>query len=159
MRALLLFLLSFFAGIYGNISLGEAKQPLLRGNWEITFCRNPDKQCELTLCFEFTRNTGEVSEMTRSGTWIWWPYISTGRWVQDGDVVQLFAGYGYGAYQSYISFTGMMNGSERLGGISYVDALVDGTFIATGTWFANKVKTCPRMATAKSRDGLVSHPQ
>jgi len=157
MRILLLFFVSFFAGMHAHMPLAEANQPSLRGSWELTFCGNPDKSCDLTYCFTFTRVAGTVSEMPRSGTWALDPYIHTGQWVQHGDVVQFFAGYAVN--RAYISFTGILNGSERLGGISYVDALVDGTEVYAGTWFAHRVKTCPRITPTKSRSGLISVPQ
>jgi hypothetical protein len=135
-----------------------AAQPVLSGNWQLVLCLNPDKLCNVTgagLCAQFTRVPGLVGQLPNSGTWKMSGAGSlVGRWLQNGDFVHFYGPYG--GSNNFISFTGMLSGASRLGGISFVDGPVATANMITGTWFATKTASCAPSASRGQSSRLMS---
>jgi hypothetical protein len=134
----------------------RAAQPILSGNWQLVLCLNPDKLCNVTgagLCAQFMKVPGLVGQLPNSGTWKLGGGV-VGKWLQNGDLVQFYASYG--ANQRFISFTGLLNGATRLGGISFMDAQVSNAEAATGTWHAAKIASCPAPAPRPKSNRVTS---
>ena len=134
-----------------------AAQPVLSGNWQLVLCLNPDKLCKVTgagLCAQFTKVPGLVGQLPNSGTWkLSGASTLVGRWLQNGDLVQFYGPYGL---NNFISFTGLLNGASRLGGISFMDAQVSNAEAATGTWHAAKIASCPAPAPRPKSNRVTS---
>jgi hypothetical protein len=131
----------------------EAKPPYLSGNWNIYTCLNPDRVCGLAYCARFTKAAGTVNGMQISGTWTSdGPGVTDGRWVQNGDIVQIFSPYSSGAY--FVTLVGTLNGVKRIGGISWTDESTTVSDPLTGTWYAEKrASACPAPAASQSSNG------
>ena len=134
-----------------------AAQPVLKGNWQLVLCLNPDKLCNVTgigLCAQFTGVPGLVGQLPNSGTWkLTGAGTLVGRWLQNGDLVQFYGSYGL---NNFISFTGLLNGASRLGGISFMDGPIETANMTTGTWFATKTASCAPSASRARSSRLIS---
>ncbi len=140
---------ALWAGLALCQPTANAAQPVLKRNWEITFCNNPDKQCIAKVCVQFTRVPDQVDSMPLSGTWTMTGWPLNGRWVQYGDVVQFFGKYT--SIPAFISFTGILNGDTIMGFISFVDSTDSQSGQNTGTWRGRRTNACAAPAPSQSK--------
>jgi hypothetical protein len=138
----------------------EAKPPYLAGNWNIYICQNPDRVCNtLPACIRFTKLAGTVNGMQISGTWTSDGYgITDGRWVQNGDLVQIFAPYKEGLY--FVTYVGTLSGAKKIGGISWTDEQTTSPAPLSGTWYAEKrASACPAHKSRSPNSRRIGAPQ
>jgi hypothetical protein len=145
MRHSIILLVAVLCGDVAGAFTAMAASPVMRGNWDITFCDDLNKTTCDTVCWSFTRVPGTVAGSSTSGT-VAQPgalFPLDGKFLQLGDRVTAWASLTAGPLSSIAFFEGSFFSPTELNGESFVQfAFPDGQ-IRVGSWHAVKTATCP----------------
>lgn len=144
--------IAIFACLFGLI--GTAKQtssatsPVMRGNWEIAICDDLVRTtCQTAGCYSFTKVAGSFTGVSNAGTFIQnglpGGTVYTGKWLQIGNRVTLWASRTFGGLTVINIFDGAFFSTTELNGEGFLGyALTNPANVELGSWRATKVGSC-----------------